>query len=65
MEFTYKGKNYRLYRGIGSGNWLLLGEVELPLRNGEFDWRIINSFEASVHDVDAIDHAKNLIDQTP
>lgn len=63
MEFTHNDKNYRLYRGIGSGSWLLLREVELPLRDGDFGWRIINSFDAAVDDIDAIDHAKNLIDQ--
>ena len=63
MEFTYNEKNYRLYRGIGSGSWLLLREAELSDRNGEFDWRIVNSFAASVNDVDAMNHAKNLIDQ--
>jgi len=63
MEFTHNNKNYRLYRGIGSGTWLLLGELEVEARGAEFNWRIIDSFDASVDDADAVNHAKNLIDR--
>jgi len=57
IEFTHKNIAYRITRGVGTNQWLLLGE--LPGQSGS--WRLIDNIPASVYDVDVKDYAINLL----
>lgn len=59
MEFQYKGKTYRLYRGTGTRQWLILGLLE----GRTSDWRLLTSFSSLIDEADAINHAKNVLDE--
>lgn len=59
MEFEHNGRTYRLYRGVGTKRWMLLGE--LTPQSGS--WRLLDSFDPLIHDSDIIDYSKNFIDR--
>ena len=59
MQFTHNNNTqYRLYRGVGTGNWILLTESETT--SGQ--WRILDYFDAGVDEADIQDRAKASLD---
>lgn len=59
MEFEHKGADYRVVRGVGTNNWMLVGK-----RSATSDgWRLLDSFNGQIDEYDIEDHARNSINQ--
>lgn len=54
MEFEFNGGTYRVERGLGTGKWLILNNVD----DGPRGWRLIGDLPSYIEDYDVVDAAK-------
>jgi len=59
MEFVHNGEEYRVERGMGTEQWLLLCNVD----HGRVGWRLLGSYSRKIKSGDIINTIKKDLDE--